>query len=115
MVRGRVLCRAFHGEKVFATFKLNITQSLKRILKQHAIDLNGFELNRYHHYVQTDELHYKVVSQTRDLFSADLHFNVEKMINHLSQMTGLALTNVMASTGKKLHIKKWSPFFGQRP
>jgi hypothetical protein len=62
-----------------------------------------FLLEDYHNNVD-ENLHFQIVSQTRDLFSKDFKFNTKKIVRKLEEFLGFKLTDKDPDTGKKLHI-----------
>ena len=51
-----------------------------------------------------DKSHYELVKRTRDLFPSDFNFSVKNIINKLSKLTNLKLTDIDPDTGNRLHI-----------
>ncbi|MCP9756283.1 phytanoyl-CoA dioxygenase [Lacihabitans sp. CCS-44] len=89
----------------FAFLKSGLTASVKKIITEElGFDTHGFTLEKYHHFVRTNEEHYKVVSRTRDLFSADFNFPIEEMIPKFEKILGFSLTDIDPMLKEKLHI-----------
>jgi hypothetical protein len=80
--------------------------SIGEIIKKELplVDLTGFSLENYHNYIQTDAEHFKIVSKTRDLFSHDFNFPIEKYLPKLEDVLNLKLTDVDPFNNKKVHI-----------
>ena len=82
-----------------------ISEKVKQIIeKELQINTDGFSLEKYHHYVPSDDAHYKVVSKTRELYPQDFNFPIEKMIPKFEKMVGFNLTDRMEATGEVQHI-----------
>lgn len=89
----------------FAFLKSGLTASVKKIITEElGFDTEGFTLEKYHHFVSANEDHYKVVSRTRDLFSADFNFPIEEMIPKFEKILGFSLTDIDPVLKEKLHI-----------
>ncbi|OYU64512.1 MAG: phytanoyl-CoA dioxygenase [Cytophagaceae bacterium BCCC1] len=95
----------FLSSEEFDNLKAGLTASVKNILTEVlGIDSEGFVLEKYHHFVKTNEDHFKVVSRTRDLFSADFNFPIEEMLPKFEKLLGFTLTDVDPKFNEKLHI-----------
>jgi hypothetical protein len=68
------------------------------------VGAKGFQLDKYHQYVQDDETHYKVVEMTRNLFPEDFDFPLWEMLQNLETLFGFPLSDIDPDTGKKLHM-----------
>ncbi|MFT4733143.1 MAG: hypothetical protein ACI9DJ_000106 [Algoriphagus sp.] len=95
----------FLSKDEFESLKKGLTSCIKEIVKKEiAVNTEGFELEKYHHYVTEDTSHFKIVSKTRDLFAEDFNFPVMKLIPRLSEMLDFELTDINPKTDIKLHI-----------
>ncbi|PMB40135.1 hypothetical protein CEN47_03875 [Fischerella thermalis CCMEE 5319] len=96
----------FLNSEEFESLKNGLISSIGNIIKQEipSIDLSGFNLENYHDFVKTDTHHFKVVTRTRDLFSNDFNFPIEKYIPKLEQLLNFNLTDIDPFNNKKLHI-----------
>jgi Phytanoyl-CoA dioxygenase (PhyH) len=95
----------FLNEEEYKNLEAGLTKSVKNIISSEiGIDLAGFELINYHHFVKTDEDHYKVVSKTRDLFPDDFNFPIEEISQRFENILGFKLTDLDPLDGVKLHI-----------
>jgi hypothetical protein len=95
----------FLSNDEFANLKSGLTASVKKIINEElGFDTEGFTLEKYHHFVKTNEEHFKVVSRTRDLFSADFNFPIEEMLPKFEKLLGFSLTDVDPKFNEKLHI-----------
>lgn len=74
------------------------------IVRELGLDVTGFTLEKYHHFVKTNEDHFKIVSRTRDLFPADFNFDVQATFSTFEQILGFSLSDIDPRTGEKLHI-----------
>lgn len=57
------------------------------------IDVENFELEKYHEVVKTDEEHFKVINKTRRLQVADLEFEIESLTQKFGDVLGCKLTS----------------------
>ena len=96
----------FLKKEEFESLKNDLKNSVEEIIKKVCplINLDGFNLENYHHYVKTDADHFKVVSKTRDLFSEDFNFPVKKILPRLSKILKFNLTDINPVTNEKHHI-----------
>ena len=75
--------------------KTGLITSVKKIISDElGIDTEGFTLEKYHHFVNDNQDHYKVVSRTRDFFSVDFNFPIEEMILMFEKILGFSLTDI---------------------
>lgn len=90
--------RFFNIEKLFFTTE----KLLKKIIinLNSKINLDGFSLERYHHYVD-DELHSEVIKKTRRLFPSDLEIDITQILKEFSKYFGTKLTFTNPITGEK--------------
>ena len=91
------------SEQEFSSIRDGVSNAVQSLLKKEGINTEGFKLEQYHNYV-TDDLHYKVVGQTRDLFPEDFNFDCEAIHARLGNILHTPLTDINPLTGKKLHI-----------
>ena len=95
----------FLSNEEFAYLKTGLTASVKKIITEElGFDTEGFTLEKYHHFVSENQDHYKVVSRTRDLFSADFNFPIEEMIPKFEKLLGFSLTDMDPKLKERLHI-----------
>ena len=91
--------------KEFEGLKNGVSESIKKIIKDNTeINTDGFQLEKYHKFVKSDEEHFKVVGKTRNLFSEDFDFPINKLISKFSKMLDIGLTDIDPELNKKLHI-----------
>ena len=64
----------------------------------------GFTLNRYHHFIRTDQDHYKVVGITRDLFPEAFTFPLTKLIAQFESLLGMQLTDINPVNNTQCHV-----------
>ncbi len=89
----------------YNALKDGLTESVKRILREETvINTEGFNLENYHHYVKSNEDHFKVVSRTRDLFSDDFNFPVMTLLPRLEKILNFKLSDIDPKTKEKMHI-----------
>lgn len=94
----------FLENRDFDQVKIGVTKCIAKIVQDVGIDVKEFRLEDYHKYVTTNELHYKVVSRTRDLFSGDFNFPIDEMIPKFEQLIGFGLTDIDPFNKSKMHI-----------
>ncbi len=95
----------FLEQDEFSALKNGLELSIKHIVEQEcSSNLDGFCLEKYHHYVKDDKEHFKVVSRTRDLFSDDFSFPIKNLIPRLGTILGFPLTDKDPRTKRQLHI-----------
>lgn len=76
----------------FKDLKANIQRILIQILIDANIEFdNAFSLEKYHHYVKTDEEHLAVISKTRFLTFKDFNIDIENLTETFSKATGRKL------------------------
>jgi hypothetical protein len=94
----------FLNKSEFKSLYDGLTRCIAKILSSYIDNLDDFELEKYHKYVTTDELHYQVVSVTRDLFPEDFNFPIEAMITKFENLVGFKLTDINPHDRKQVHI-----------
>ncbi len=95
----------FLNDIEFNSLKQALTKSIEVIIKnQCAISLDGFSLDKYHHYVKSDADHFKIVSKTRDLFAEDFQFPIETVLPKLSDLLNFKLSDIDPINNRKAHI-----------
>jgi ectoine hydroxylase-related dioxygenase (phytanoyl-CoA dioxygenase family) len=90
----------------FSNLKNGIENTLISIIKKNCINVDtaNFTLEKYHKFVINDNDHFSTVSKTRDLFSNDFNFDVEKMIPKFEKILGFNLSDFDADGNEKIHI-----------
>jgi Phytanoyl-CoA dioxygenase (PhyH) len=94
----------FLDDAAFASLHYGVTHSIARIVASLGVEVTGFELEKYHHFVRDDATHFQVVRLTRDLFPADFNFPITATRKRLERLLGFGLTDIDPDTGDKLHI-----------
>ncbi|MHA7865552.1 phytanoyl-CoA dioxygenase family protein [Flagellimonas marinaquae] len=95
----------FLDEEEFRTLKNGITQSIAAIVsKECSLATEGFTLEKYHEFVQSDAEHIKVISRTRDLFAEDFSFPIMDLIPRFEKLMGMGLTDRVPESQVKAHI-----------
>lgn len=95
----------FLSEDEFASLKKGLIDSVGNIISQECgIDITGFNLENYHHFVKNDEDHFKVVSRTRDLFAGDFNFQITELQPRLEKILNFKLVDIDPTSKEKLHI-----------
>ncbi len=95
----------FLSEAEFAHLKDGLKAAVEKIINEVlGQKTEGFTLEKYHHFVNKNEDHFKIVSRTRDLFSDDFNFPIVEMIPKFEKILGFSLSDVDPKSGEKLHI-----------
>jgi hypothetical protein len=95
----------FLNKEEFKSLKNGLIESIGEIIKQECqVELSGFNLENYHHFVKSDTDHFKVVSRTRDLFSEDFNFPIEEMLPRLGKILNFKLIDFDPIKKQKAHI-----------
>ncbi len=95
----------FLNEVEFNLLKQALSKSIEVIIKNQCnISLDGFSLEKYHHYVKSDADHFKIVSKTRDLFAEDFQFPIETILLKLSDLLKFKLSDIDPINNRKAHI-----------
>lgn len=84
--------------------KAGLTDCIKRIIPRDSCNWDTFTLEKYHQFVTTDELHYRIVSVTRDLFPEDFNFPISDIITMFENLLGFPMTDIDPHNKKPLHI-----------
>lgn len=79
-----------------------IMNSIRRVGLNFAEDT--FILENYHHVVNTNELHYKIIDITRNLQIHDFDFDIDALVDRFSQILGYKLTSWVEEL-QKSHIQ----------
>jgi hypothetical protein len=88
----------------FHTLRSEISKLIEDIVRSLGVSTEGFELEKYHEFVTSDEMHLAVVSRTRDLFPEDFSFSMDEVIKKIEAVTGFKLSEVVSSTGERQQI-----------
>lgn len=89
----------------FKALQSGLTKVVKEIIERELEGpTDGFTLEKYHHYVQSNEDHYKIVRKTRDLFPEDFHFPIIEMIPKFEKLLGFKLLDYDTVADEKVHI-----------
>ncbi|MDB4054738.1 phytanoyl-CoA dioxygenase family protein [Akkermansiaceae bacterium] len=75
------------NKEEFASMKQGLSKMLQQKLQDCGVDTEGFELEKYHYYVD-DDIHAKVVAMTRELYPDDFGFSTEQVREKLSATIG---------------------------
>jgi ectoine hydroxylase-related dioxygenase (phytanoyl-CoA dioxygenase family) len=97
--------KKFITDNEFGEIKLGIEESIKNIISSTLnIDVSDFTIEGYHKYVKDDSAHFKIVSQTRDLFTKDFCFDINYLIPKLEKILGIDFTDYDEENNYKSHI-----------
>ena len=91
------------NKKEFINLKFHIKKLIQNNIKKYNINTDYFNLEKYHKFANTDEIHHSIISYTRDLFPKDLSFCTAKIIKKLENVLGMHLCDVDPDTKKQLH------------
>ncbi len=93
-------------KKEFLRLRDSITKNIIRAIRLSNVDFNeqAFVLDKYHEVVNTDELHNKVINITRNLENSDFDFNIDILVERLSDFLGYKLTSWVEEL-QKSHIQ----------
>lgn len=94
----------FISEVNFANLKNGISKTLRSIMQNIGLSVDGFNLENYHSFVRNDVDHFQVVDITRDLFPEDFSFDIKKLIISIEDQTGLKLTDLFPYSDERVHI-----------
>jgi len=95
----------FLNDIEFANLKNALTEVIKKIIfAELDTSVNNFDLENYHKVVKSNTDHFKVVSKTRDLFTADFEFSIAEIFPKLENLLGFKLTDKSSHDGSKMHI-----------
>lgn len=97
--------KKFLNDEEFLFIKTGIENSIKKIInKTINKEIDAFNLEEYHEIINSDEEHYKIVSQTRDLFNKDFSFDINYLIPKLEKVLGIKITDYDEINNYKAHI-----------
>ena len=95
----------FLNKEDFNLLLEGLTESIKKLINiEFDLDLSNFELHKYHHYIKTNEDHFKIASKTRDLFPNDFNFNILEILPKFESILGFKLTDINPFNKQKAHI-----------
>lgn len=69
-----------------------------------AVDIESFELDKYHNYVTTNEHHLEVINITRNLTVKDLKFNINNLVERFEKILECKLTSWVDAI-QKSHVQ----------
>jgi hypothetical protein len=90
----------------FETLKASIKNIILKAFKVNNIDVDEsrFMLKDYHKYVTSDDLHYKIISITRNLEISDFDFDINALVKRFGHILGYELTSWVEEL-QKSHIQ----------
>jgi len=95
----------FLTDDEFNFVRFGIEDSIKNIIsKTLNINVEKFNLEEYHKFVKNDDDHFKIVSQTRDLFTKDFIFDIDYLIPKLENILNIKITDYDKLNNYKSHI-----------
>ena len=92
------------SDNEFEELKSNIKKQIQDKISTHKVDTKLFELEKYHKFVNDNDLHHSITSFTRDLFPENFNFPTQKITKKLENIFGMHLSDIDPDTNKKLHI-----------
>lgn len=97
--------KKFLSDDEFKFVKYGIEDSIKKIVNNTlGVDISNFSLEKYHEFVKDDNDHFKIVSQTRDLFTKDFLFDIDYLIPKLENVLNIKITDYDEVNDYKAHI-----------
>lgn len=101
---GFKVVKAFKDEE-FKKLQSSIRQIIVEALKENNISVAAdFQLQDYHKYVTSGELHNKIISITRNLETLDFDFDIDKLAERFGNILGYKLTSWVEEL-QKSHIQ----------
>jgi hypothetical protein len=95
----------FLNDNEFNEIKHGVTKCIQNIVETILnTKISNFKLENYHNIITNNDDHYKVVSQTRDLFPKDFSFSVDEIIPRFENILNFPLTDIDPNSGWKAHI-----------
>ena len=92
-------------KRSFALLLEAVTTCVSKVISsQLNIDTKGFTLTQYHTYVTSDEAHYQVIRQTRDLYLKNLQIPVADLFHHFETSLGFAVTDIDPQTNEAIYV-----------
>lgn len=90
----------------FELLKRSITGNIIKAIKTIGVELNesDFSLAKYHEIINSDDLHNKVISITRNLENEDFNFDINQLANRFGDLLGYTLTSWVEEL-QKSHIQ----------
>ncbi len=93
------------SEEEFSTLYNGLNSSIRKIIEEVLrLDIPEFKLENYHHWVKSNEDHFKVVTKTSDLFAEDFNFNILDLIPKFESILNINLSDIDTITKQKIHI-----------
>jgi len=86
-------------KQLYESVVLNIRKALLNagLSEEELIDFN---IEKYHTYVKEEDLHNKIIHQTRELRDRDFLFDLEKLVTKISHKINCKLTHVVKDFGR---------------
>lgn len=89
------------SDEDFTRLKQSVKNTFIRILKENDIEVaEDFELEHYHRYVTTNDLHNKIIFKTRELTNDDFDFDLEKIVEKCTALVGYELASYNPELGR---------------
>jgi len=90
----------------FQSLKKSITKTLLEIINGLgiSIDKKTFSLENYHLFIKSDEVHQLIIQKSRELEMSDFNFDINIILNKLSNFMNLRLTSHIKQLGRS-HIQ----------
>ena len=103
--KGFDVVNAFTDEE-FTLLKTSITNIIVNSIKNIGVDIDEkeFSLERYHKFINTNELHIKVIDITSNLENHDFDVDIDALANRFSNILGYELTSWVEEL-QKSHIQ----------
>jgi len=93
-------------EDEFKSLKDSIKNNLLKAFRENGVEVNeeSFELEKYHEYVTSNELHNKIISITRNLEVSDFDLDLDKIAERFGEVLGYKLSTFIPELGKS-HVQ----------
>jgi hypothetical protein len=88
----------------FAALRREISDVVEKIIASLGIKTEGFQIEKYHRFINDDSKHLAVVSRTRDLFPEDFSLAINDVIAKIERVTSFELTDINPNTSDRMHI-----------
>lgn len=103
--KGYSVVSVFSNEE-FESLKNSIKNNLLRAFKDNGVEVDEdvFELEKYHKFVTSNELHNKIISITRNLEVSDFDLDLDKIAQRFGDILGYKLSTFVPELGKS-HVQ----------
>jgi len=93
------------NQQEFDSLYEGLNSSIKKIVESVlGFEIPTFKLEKYHHWIKSNEDHLNVVTKTRDLFAEDFNFSILDLIPKFESILNIGLSDIDSITNKTTHI-----------